>query len=341
MSLDSRLRAAREARGLEMPFDPPSANLPTVYRRARQLQIRRRAAQALAGLGVLIVLGLGASSLLQQLGIQKVNTADDPPTETELKRDDGLGTSGSSERGGVAPPKGQAGQTGQTAGAPRGGAISRQGDPEQKGSAAVSKVPAPMPAGAYFYDVSGYFCGVQAGCGPLKERKDIYDPPSGSHQRSTSRWTTSGGRFDAEYGYDFRADGVYWEHFNYTVTDNNGVVMDTFACPELAVMPQLVWRAGAKPGDHFEDTRPCNPYVFESGDSRTITDILRAETVSIGGRDVSTLFVRVEWRRGSNYNLTEGWVFPDNYLFVKERLSWSTQHNYGEYHTMLKSLNPS
>jgi hypothetical protein len=338
MSLDSRLQEARDARGVEIPFDPSSASLPAIYRRARQRQVRRRATQVLAGVGVLIVLGLGGSSVLGQLGIQKVKTADNPPTESEQKRDDGLGTSESSEREDVAPGRGQAGQTGEGA---QGGVSSRQGGPEQKGSAAVPKVATPMPAGTYSYDVSGYFCGYLGDCGSPKERKDTYDPPSGSHQRSTSKWTTSGGKFDAEYGYDFRPGGVYWEHFNYRVTDNNGVVVDTFACPELAVMPQLVWPAGAKPGDHFEDTRPCNPYVFESRDSRTMTDILRAETVSIGGRDVSTLFVRVEWRRGNRYNITEGWVFPDNYLFVKEVLSWSTDHNYGQYYTLLESMNPS
>ena len=339
MSLDSRLQAARQARGVETPFDPLSASLPAVYRRARRLQLRRRAAQVLAGVGVLIVLGLGAPSVVRQLGIQKVKTADNPPTESERKRDDGLGTSESSERGGLAPRRGQPGQSGEAA---SGGGASRQGDQEQKGSAVNPKVPTPVAAGTYFYDFSGYFCGdFTSGCPSAKERKDTYDRPSGSHQRSTSRWTTSEGRFDAELGYDFRADGVYWEHFNYTVTDNNGVVRDTFACPELAVTPPRVWPAGAKPGDHFEDNRPCNPYVLESRDSRTVVDILRAETISIGGRDVSTLFVRVEWRRNNGYNITEGWVFPDNYLFVKEDLSWSTNHNYGEYHTLLQSLNPS
>lgn len=31
-------------------------------------------------------------------------------------------------------------------------------------------------------------------------------------------------------------------------------------------------------------------------------------------------------------------MFPDHYLFVKEELRWSTETNYGEYHTMLESF---
>lgn len=342
MSLDNRLRQELDqlASGpLPEPIDIGS-DLLGVLAAGRRRKVLHRAYRGLAIVALLFLAAFAVPSLLRQAGIQ-LNT--DVPPANQPERDHSLGTtSESSETGDPPLGIGTGAGRGQTGEAAQGSVGPRQGGPVQKGSATVPKVPTPMAAGTYSYDLSGYFCGELSGCGSGKERKDTYDRPSGSHQRSTSRWTTSRGKFDAEYGYDFRPDGVYWEHFNYTVTDNNGVVADTYACPELAVTPHRVWHAGAKPGDHFEDTPPCNPYYLESGPGVTIVDIVRAETVSIGGRDVSTLFVRVQWRRSNNrYNITEGWVFPDKYLFVKEDLSWSTEHNSGEYHTLLESMSPS
>ena len=346
MSLDNRLRKGLDEFAAHTPPRPldVGSDLQGVLVAGRRREVLQRAYRGIAILALLLIAALGIPSLLREFGSQEVNTADDPGIESDV--DDG-DTNAPSETSDVSRPSlggfGSDGTRGDGGGKPQAGQrTSTTHQQPSTGQAGAARIPTPVAAGTYFYDLSGYFCGDFApGCHSAKERKDTYDRPGGSHQRSTSRWTTSAGKFDAEYGYDFRADGVYWEHFHYTVTDNNGVVRDTFACPELAVTPSRVWPAGAKPGDHFEDTRPCNPYVFESGDSRTIVDILRAETVSIGGRDVSTLFVRVEWRRGNYYNITEGWVFHDNYLFVKEDLSWFTRHNRGEYHTMLESMTPS
>jgi hypothetical protein len=179
----------------------------------------------------------------------------------------------------------------------------------------------------------------------LKELELTFDPPSGSHQRRTSRFRYSGGaRSESEFSDDYRPDGVYWERMAATYVNSWGVP-SAWACPELEASPILWWRTGTKPGDHHESNRSCNDYSpseSESGD-RSVTDILRAETISVGGREVVAFFERSEDYRGAKLtSFWEGYLLPDHpRLPVKGYVWYEDDAGSGEFWATLKSLTPS
>lgn len=202
------------------------------------------------------------------------------------------------------------------------------------------------PSGTYTYEMSGWICAPN--CDSLRERRDTYERPVGSRQRHVERWAQNdGGKIEAEIGYDYRADGVYLETYTGTYTNNRGAVGGAMACPDLPASPARVWPRGAKPGDHFEYTVPCATDISGHGKSkRTAVDIIRAERISVGGREVVALFVREEFRHGDEapYGTSEKYVLPDHYLVIKEHTNYANCARCnadGNYRLDLVSLDPS
>lgn len=340
MSLDNRLRKGLD----EFAADSPpqhldvGSDLQGVLVAGRRREVLQRAYRGIAILALLLIAVFGISSLLRQFGSQEVNTADDPGIESELDNGD---TSAPSETSGVSRPSlggiGAGGSRTSEAGkvqAGQGAGTTRQESTTGQGGS--SDIPTPKRVGTYSYSVSGQACGGLATCSELKELKATFIEPMGSSQHASEKWTNKdGSRHEAEYSYDYRPDGVYYEHYTSAVYTKEGAVLYAWACPELRAMPVRVWPAGTKPGDHFEYTVQC-----EGFSTRTIVDILRAETVSVGGRDVQTLFVKAQ-SQGSDQRTTESWIFPGHLLTVKEHASWTKDYGGGQYRTMLESMTPS
>jgi hypothetical protein len=173
----------------------------------------------------------------------------------------------------------------------------------------------------------------------MKELSATFRQPNGSHQDVTHKWINKdGGRFEDEDSRDYRPDGVYLEHYHGTLYNPQGAVVSAWACPELRAFPVRVWPAGAKPGDHFEYTVQC-----EGGSTHNSVDILRAETVSIGGRDVETLLAQIKGQSpesSQRRRTTEAWILPANYFRVKEHAEWTEDFGGGRYQSILESMTP-
>jgi hypothetical protein len=332
MSLDNRLRRELDQLASEPPPEPLDvrSDLQGVRVAGRRREVLHRAYRGIVIAALALIAAFVVPSLFRQLGIQEVETADNPPAESE--RNDDLGKTGElSEKGGGVGADGSRtnevgkGKAGQGAGTPR-----QEPAPGQAGS---SGIPTPKQAGTYSYSVSGQACGGLATCSAMKEFKATFDEPMGSHQHAREKWTNKdGSRYEAEYSYDYRPDGVYNEHYTGAVYTKEGAVLFAWACPELRAMPVRVWPTGTKPGDRFEYTTQC-----EGSSTRTIVDILRAETISVGGRDVETLYVQSKADRRT----TESWVFPSHVLGVKGHERWTEDYGGGESWTMLESMTPS
>jgi hypothetical protein len=337
MSLDNRLRKELTEFASE---SPPKAldvgsDLQGVRAAGRRREVLHRAYRGIAIVALVLIAAFGIPSLLREFGSQEVNTADDPGIESNVDNGDtsspsdagdgsrpsigGVGTGGFRTNGAGTPPAGQGA-----------GTTRQESSTGQAGSPVIST---PKPIGTYSYSVKGQACGGFYGCGDMKELKATYRQPNGSHQESSDKWTNQdGGRYEAEYSYDYRSDGVYFEHFTGALYNPHGVLVSAWACPELKAMPVRVWPAGTKPGDHFEYTVQC-----EGSSARTLVDIVRAETISVGGREVETFFVQ----SNADRRTTESWVYPSHLLTVKEHASWTEDYGGGMYRTMLENMTPS
>jgi hypothetical protein len=337
MSLDSRLRRELTEFASESPPKPldVASDLQVVRVAGRRSEVLHRTYRGIAIVALALIAAFVVPSLLREFGSQEVNTADDPAIESDVNDGD---TSGPSKPGEVSRPSlggvGAGGSRTNEAGESQvgqGAATTRQGS--STGQAGSSGVPTPKQAGTYSYSVSGQACGGLATCSAMKEFKATFDEPTGSHQHAREKWTNNdGSRYEAEYSYDYRPDGVYYEHYTGVLYTKEGAVLYAWACPELRGMPVRVWPAGTKPGDRFEYTTQC-----EGSSSRTIVDVLRAETISVGGRDVETFYVQSR----ANRRTTESWVYPSHFLSVKGHERWTEDYGGGESWTMLDSMTPS
>jgi Tol biopolymer transport system component len=87
----------------------PEQILQLVYRRSHQIRLRRRMAQALAGVALIFIALLAAPGLLRQFRIQQVETADDPKTEqSDVPLPEG-GKTDSDSGSGLQPPSSSGG----------------------------------------------------------------------------------------------------------------------------------------------------------------------------------------------------------------------------------------
>jgi hypothetical protein len=346
MSLDERLREGLGEISADLSSEPldVGSDLQGVLVAGRRRRVLRRAYTGVAVAAVLLIALFAGSGIVRNLGIEKLKTADDPPAEQN--RDEGQGGSAGSSDNGVVVPRG-AGADGEAGGA-KSQAGSQAGTSRGGPTPAGGKAATPTPPGTYSFDVFGSHCGTFQGftsCEYFKELELTFDPPTGSHQRETARFRYDGeSKMDSEHSDDYRPDGVYWEHFSATFVNPWGVPF-AWACPELEAEPRRWWRTGAKPGDHSESTRSCNDYSPGESESgyRSTGDILRAETISVGGREVDTFFVRQEVFSGANLrSFWEGSVLPDHpRLFVTGHWWWKDDGGDGELWATLKSLTPS
>lgn len=334
MTLEDRIRSA------VLELHEVGASLTPVVLPSRTTMLRRRAAVgALAAIVAVIVL-LMVPGALRQLGIQQVETADQPPAESN--QDEGLGTT--SEDSGtnhVTTRSGGEGVGGGQQSSER--ASTRQSSGGQQVRTSVTKPSTPNRAGTYSYSIEGSKWNYVHGRRTIKDYVTTFDQPIGSHQRWREKTTDEDGeRVEEEYGFDFRPDGVYLEHYAGTIYTPQGAVVYASACPEIEAMPLRFWPTGTKPGDHLEYEIRC-----EGGSRRITRDILRSETVSVGGKEVETLYVRGEHRGDylgyPAYGFHELWIFPDHVLGVKSHHAWSYSCpgcGGGEYWTMLDSMTP-
>lgn len=341
MSLDERLREGLGRMAADFPPEPVDlgADLQGVLAAGHRRRVMRRASVAFVAVALLVIAFFAGPGSVRQVGIQKLKTADNPPSETG--RNESLGTTGEDSKGGGVAPRGGGSEQGAAGGQTRDAEAPRTGPTAAAAGGSSGAHPTPKAAGTYSYTASGQNCG-SFGCGYPEEVTTTHDRADGSRQRSTSKWVnTDGGRFEDESVQDYRTDGVYLENYRYTYINKYGVAESAWACPDLQAVPVRVWPAGAKPGDHFEYTVPCGAYDPNSQETTSV-DILRSETISVGGKDVSTFVVHEEIRapQSSNVRITDAWVTPDHLLWVKEQTSWRKDYGSGDYSLMLNSMSP-
>jgi len=185
------------------------------------------------------------------------------------------------------------------------------GDVGHPGAAAGP--PKPPAAGTYTYDTTGTVSfGGAPGSFPARTTL-VVDPPQGVSQHSTrDERDSSGNGSVGDTTLEFRPAGVFIDELK-TTTRAFGVsdVTDLTANP-----PALVLATGAKPGDHL---------VFDmsgSGVNAHVTiDVVRTETVSIGGQSVDTLVVHQAAAlsgKADGSTVADNWVSPQYDMIVKE-----------------------
>ena len=143
---------------------------------------------------------------------------------------------------------------------------------------------APATAGTYRYDTSGAttFLGNTIPFPAVTTL--VVDAPSGTRQRSTRNLRdASGNGLQTEFTLDYRPEGVFLVSLRVT-TGFSGVSDVRDLRP---ASPVLLLATGAGPGAHREADLTGN------SSARLVVDVLREERLTIGGRAVDTLVMRV------------------------------------------------
>ena len=217
----------------------------------------------------------------------------------------------------------------------------------QGGGTAPSAAGAAQPsrAGTYTYDTDGESTttGGLGGTETLPTRTTLkVDPASGNRQTSVRDMRAADGDGSvATSTLQYRDDGVYLEHLKIQAR-TSGVTITYEFRPSPA---QLLTPTGAGVGYHTEFTLTST----NGGLTTTTTvDVLKEETLNIGGVSVRTFLVKTATEvsgDASGTTVSNDNISPERSLTVREDSVSDLQTPFGKTHTeqvsVLRSLDPS
>ena len=201
----------------------------------------------------------------------------------------------------------------------------------------------PLTPGIYRYETNGQSSvsgGVTTGAPYPAITTLTADPPDGSAQHSTRDLRDNHGNGSVtETTDDYQADGVHLVHIKVTTT-YAGItdVRDFQPSPTPLIAP-----TGAGPGSHVHFT------MTGSGTTADVTiDVLRTETVDIGGMPINAFAVRTVTNLSGQVNgqtTSDTWVAPDHDLTLKEHVvtdaTVGLNSVHSDYTATLQSVAPS
>ena len=135
------------------------------------------------------------------------------------------------------------------------------------------------------------------------------------------------------------ADGIHLTYLKTTTSLGSGFTDERTFQPNP---PPLILRTGAPNGDHLEFT------IQDRVTARTAVDVLRRETITIGGTALQAIVIRIHTEFSGDVNGTDdatNWIRPADGLLLKEMDDSSAQSSLvrveAHYTATLEKLTPS